>query len=101
MADLEFQIERTLTFKHSGKRKQGKVKIGGIRFVADQQKWACRVSIDYLFPESAWLHGDDPLDAFRLCLLFSSDAILGCAEKGWSIWWHREGDHGGFFYYTR
>ncbi len=101
MDNLDFQIERTLNFKHSGQIRQGKVRIGGIKFVADQQKWACGVSIDYLFPEPLWLHGDDGLDAFRLCLLFSSDSILGYAEKGWSIWWQKEGDHGGFFYYTR
>lgn len=101
MDDFDFKVERTLSFRHSDTVRQGKVSIGGMTFSPEQQKWACRVSVDYLWSEPVWLHGEDALDAFRLCLLFASDLILGSTEKGWTVWWREEGDHGGFFYFNR
>ena len=99
MDDLEFQLERVLTFRHAGETRQGRAKIGGMKFLPDRQKWGCQVSMDYLFPEPGWIEGDDKLDAFRLCLFVLSETILGATEEGWCVWWQREGDHGGFVDY--
>jgi hypothetical protein len=99
MENADFALERTLNFRRAGMLKQGKVTIGGIKFSTDENKWACRVAIDYLWPEPVWLHAEDALEAFRECLLFASDVILGSTEDGWSVWWREEGDHGGLFYF--
>jgi hypothetical protein len=99
MEDLDFKFERVLTFRHSEEVRQGKAAIGGMRFLVDRQKWECRVSLDYLLPEPLWPEGADQLEAFRICLFILSETILGATEQGWSVWWQREGDHGGFVDY--
>jgi hypothetical protein len=100
MKDIEFQMERVLTFKQSGKTRQGKASVGGVKFDPKEGKWTCRVSTDYLWQEPAWVQGEDPLDAFRTCLFVLSELILGNTENGWSVWWKQEGDHGDFMEYV-
>ena len=96
MSDFDFQIERTLNFRHAGVTRQGYVRIGGMKYFPDRQRWGCQVSMDFLFTEPVWIEGEDQLDALRVSLLTLKEIVLGAKKAGWSVWWIAEFDDGWF-----
>ena len=93
--DLKLPMRRKLHFRWGDNLLDGELKVGGLERVGEA-KWACSWSISLIHPDTAFIYGEDPLDALRRCLRMIEELVRGSIEDGIQVWWKVEGDCGGF-----
>ena len=92
---ITFERELNIGFRDNPTHK-GKLVIGEIVFVKERNQWGCFWFIDNIHTARSKIYGDDPLHALTACLDFVSTFIRGTELDGWTIFWQKPGDHGGF-----
>ena len=95
MKELEFKIERQLSFRVRGQLKSGKLCIGGLQKDSRSERdspWICFWSLSEIHPETGNIYGEDPLDALLNCVRFLINLIEKHKSNGIEVWWNREGD---------
>lgn len=95
MNDIPLNFSRELTFELHGRRLSGKLSIERLHFNEVQQKWECRWSLDYLYPNTVSFMGDDPMGALIRTLQFASEFIRSSNKDGHKVYWQYAGDNAG------
>lgn len=96
MSPLNITLERELNIKFRDQSAhKAKLVIGEIVFVEARHQWGCYWYIDIIHTKQSKIYGDDPLHALTTCLDLVSAFIRGTELDGWTIYWQKEGDHGG------
>src|SRR5438477_12973982 len=95
--NITFERELNIGFRGHPTHK-GRLVVGEIIFVEEKKQWGCFWFIDNIHTARSKIYGDDPFHALTVCLDFVSDFIRGSEADGWTIYWRKEGDHGGLVF---
>src|SRR5258707_4265291 len=96
MSPSNTTLERELNIKFRDQpMHKGRLVIGEIVFVEQKKQWWCFWFMDLIHTKRSKVYGDDALHALTTCLDLVSTFIRGTERDGWTIYWQKEGDHGG------